>query len=155
MSEPNTLLATVVAFRDKQIDAATFTQKLDLLIQSCEKKKQELKHTAIAGKDRELWNRDLLPGLEIAMDLLASAATEAKGYAQERDESCLANAGFLLTKLDNVLAVVEQKSAGASQETRIVIDENVAGTVGDSVQFTQQVIRKGTAELELSFLDPD
>lgn len=155
MSKPNTLLATVVAFRDNQIEATTFTHQLDLLIQNCEKKKQELKHTAIAGKDRELWHQELLPGLEIALDLLASAATEAKGYAQDREESFLANAGFLIAKLDKVLAVIEQKSTGVSQATRVFIDESIAATIGDSLQFTKQVIRKGTAELELSFLDSD
>ncbi|HEY9840549.1 MAG TPA: hypothetical protein V6D23_08855 [Candidatus Obscuribacterales bacterium] len=147
----SSIVELIDAFHANKISSDDYLKGLDRHIQFAARKLAEVEKQQIVAEDRPLWDSELKPGLLAIYEGLIGAATEAKEFARTRDEELLKGVGILIAGIDQVMAILDQKSGGVSASTRQALEAATAGP-GDDLSLENRPT-KGSAESKVSFLD--
>lgn len=152
MYKYESLDALFKAFQNKEITLSDVHTELDAFIRVFERQKADLVKKKIIAKDKELWEKDIRPQLELTCETMIYCGQEAKAFIDSQDQKHLAIIQHLVQKNRILLSKVKQLAGLTSTETQAMIKDEIASIKGDSNQV-QNYLSTEIAPVEVSFGD--
>lgn len=138
-------------FREGQLPGDELLEKMDGVIQFCERKIASLERTQIQASDKAEWDEYLRPALELSYKGLIGAAMLCKEYVREQSQEIAEGIVFAFVQVDKLNAFIEQRAGNVSTQTQSLIQSELSQLSQDASQV--QNLQNGIAQTEVSLFD--
>lgn len=140
----NAIIPLLKQFRDKEISASELHDKLEKIVQFCERKQTTLDQVRILAADLGDWEKYLKPALELAYKALISAAKLGQEYALNPVQEIAEAIVFAFVQIDKATIFIEKYSGCVSAETQSLVKQAINTSPQDDSEF--QKIQHGQAQ---------
>ncbi|MGV3526719.1 MAG: hypothetical protein ACO1RX_21050 [Candidatus Sericytochromatia bacterium] len=123
---PPGIVELVTAFQNHRISRQHLEQALSHLLERCLAQAKALHDSPITAADRKNWEQEFVPCLEVCYGKLREAILIAQDYAQQRDDSLIAQLVDKLQEVDRKMAFLELQASQVAPATRQLLTEALA-----------------------------
>ena len=147
----NAIIPLLKQFREKTLSANDLHEKLESIVQFCERKQKKLGQVRILATDLESWQTYLKPALELSYKGLVAAAKMGQEYAKNPSQEIAEAIVYAFVQVDKSIAFVEKHSSNVSSETQSILQEEISQLPQDASNIP--TIQQGHAQVVASIFN--
>lgn len=120
---PPGIVELVTRFQHHRLSRQALEQALADILERCHAQQKSLHNSPIVPADRQNWEQEFVPCLEICYGKLRESISIAQDYAQQRDDQLLPQLIAKLQEVDRKMAFLELQASQVAPTTRQLLTE--------------------------------